>query len=125
MITDIHIEAYIKLVSECSQFNIQTPLYLQVPEKIAPIDLDKSHIQILFSCPLTSEHWICMYYNQKKLHIYDSLNSKFLYTGHKVFLNRLFPNEDGLNIAFENVTIQRNYYDCRIFAIASATALPT
>ena len=119
-LTDTHIDAYIKLVPECSQFNIRTPLYPQVPEKIAPIDLDKPHIQILFSGPSTSGHWSCMYYNQKKLHVYDSLNSKFLYTEHKVFLNRLFPNKDGLHRAFENVIMQRNNYDCGVFAIVFA-----
>ena len=50
-LTDTHIDAYIKLVSECSQFRIQSPLYLQVPERIVPIDLDKPYIQILFSGP--------------------------------------------------------------------------
>ena len=99
-LTDTHIDAYIKLVSECSQFRIQSPLYLQ--ERIVPINLNKTYIRILFSGPSASGHWICMFYNQKKAHIYDSLNSKFLCTEHKVFLNRLFPDKNGLQITFEN-----------------------
>ena len=86
---------------ECSQFRIQSPLYLQVLERIVPIDLDKPYVRIIFSGPLPSGHWICMFYNQKKLHIYDSLNSKFLCTEHKVFLNRLFPDKNGLQITFD------------------------
>ena len=106
---DTHIDAYIKLVSE--SLNLESPLYLQVPERIVPIDLDKPYIQILFSGPSASGHWICMFNNQKRVHIYDSLNSKFLYTEHKVFLNRLFTDKNGLQIIFENVTMQRNYYN--------------
>ena len=85
-LTDTHIDADIKLVPEFSQFRIRSQLYLQIPERILPIDLDKTYIQILFSGPSASGHWICLFYNQKKVHIYDSLNSKFLYTEHKVFL---------------------------------------
>ena len=72
-------------MSECSQFKIQSPLYLQAPERIVPIDLDKPYNQILVSGLLASGHWICMSYNQKKVHIYDSRNSKFLYTEQSIF----------------------------------------
>ena len=33
-LTDKHMDAFIRLVSKCSLFNIQSPLYLQVPENI-------------------------------------------------------------------------------------------
>ena len=118
-LTDKHMDAFIKLVSKCSPFNIQSPLYLQVPENITPIDLNRSYIQLLFSGPSSSGHWICMFYNNKTLHIYDSLNNNDLYAEHKVFLNRLFPNKNGLRIVFEKVTMQNNNYDCGVFTIAS------
>ena len=62
-----------------------------------------------------------MFYKQEKFHIHESLNSKFLYTQHKAFLNRLFLNKDSLQIVFENVKMQRNYYNWGVLAIAFAT----
>ena len=61
-----------------------------------------------------------MYYINKIIHIYDSLNVKCLKEDDKVFINRLFPNNPELKITSETVQSQTNSYNWEIFAIAFA-----
>lgn len=102
---------------------MQHPILLQMPYNIQPVRLDQKYIQILFSGNENFGHWICIFYNENVIHVYDSSNNKGLHDDHKIYLNRLFPNAKNLKIVFEEVQNQGNNYDCGVFAIAFATAL--
>ena len=90
---------------------------------IISIPIDCEYIQLLFLGNSENGHWICMYYSNNIIHIYDSLNVECLKEEDKVFINRLFPNNPELKITFETVQSETNSYDCRIFAIAFAISI--
>ncbi|OXU17575.1 hypothetical protein TSAR_015488, partial [Trichomalopsis sarcophagae] len=118
MLNDIHILEFNQILRSCSSFDMQSPLLVQKPFNINPIPIDSEYFQILFSGNFKKDHWICMYYKDNIIHIYDSLNVGFLHDEHKVYINRLFPNNSNLKIIFEQVQSQTNNYDCGIFSIA-------
>ena len=63
-----------------------------------------------------------MYYENYKLHIYDSLNFNNIHTNHKIFLNCMLPIKTNINLIYETVHHQNNVYDCGVFSIAFATS---
>ena len=87
------------------------------------ICLESKTIQVLFSGGTNYGHWICIYYRNSTIHVFDSLNKLTLDMNHKIFLNRMFPNKNNIRIIFETVSQQINGYDCGVFAIAFATSL--
>ena len=115
MLNDEHILEFNNILKNCSSFNIQSSLLVQKPYNIISIPID---CQLLFLGNSEKSHWICIYYSNNIIHIYDSLNVTCLKEEDKVFINRLFPNNPELKISFET-----NSYDCRIFAIAFAISL--
>jgi len=70
-------------------------------------------------------HWICSYYDTKKISIYDSLNTKILSKCQEEFLKKLFPTYDFIknSVTFFTVQQQLNASDCGVFAIAFAVSL--
>ena len=84
-----HILEFNNILKNCSTFNMQSS-----------------------SGNSEKDHWICMYYSNKIIHIYDSLNVKYLKEEDTVFINRLFPNNPELKITFETVQSETNSYDC-------------
>ena len=122
MLNDEHILEFNNILKNCSSFNIQSPLLDQKPYIIS-VPIDCEYIQLLFLGNSENGHWICMYYSNNIIHIYDSLNVKCVKEEHKVFINRLFPNNPELKITFETVQSETNSYDCRIFAIAFAISI--
>lgn len=123
MLNDIHMSEFNEILKSYSFFNMQSPLLIQKPCNIQPVAIDNEYIQLLFSGNSEKGHWICMYYNNKTIHIYDSLNARCLQNEHKIFINRLFPNNSDLKITFETVQSQNNTYDCGIFAIAFVVSI--
>ena len=123
MLNDEHILEYNNILKNCSSFNIQSSLLVQKPYNIISIPIDCEYIQLLFLSNSEKGHWICIYYSNSIIHIYDSLNVKCLKEEDKVFINGLFPNNSELKITFETVQSETNSYDCRIFAIAFAISI--
>lgn len=60
----------------------------------------------------------------KTIYIYDSLNSKLLYTHHQIYLEKLyrFYFHERQQIRFPTVQLQPNNNDCGVFAIAFAVS---
>ena len=102
---------------------MQPTIFLQQPYNIKPVEHDAEYIQILFTGQNECGHWICMYYCNDIIHIYDSFNQKCLTEDQMIYINRLFPNKNNLKITFETVQQQDNIYDCGIFSIAFVISL--
>ncbi|KAL7295106.1 hypothetical protein TKK_0011574 [Trichogramma kaykai] len=102
---------------------MQSPILLQRLECIAPVNIERSYVQILFIGPSVAGHWIAIYYNRGIIHVYDSANKKYMHDDVKLYINKLFPNKDDLYIIFENVQDQTNNFDCGVFAIANVVGI--
>ncbi|XP_024945840.1 uncharacterized protein LOC112495108 [Cephus cinctus] len=101
---------------------------------INPIPQDRKHIQLLYSSSdLTDRrapggHWVCSYYDKKKLFIYDSLRAptKRLHEHHRLVLEKLYPH---LNLNVKSIVVfplvdqQPNDKDCGVYAIAFAVTI--
>lgn len=123
MLTDNHITEFNNILRSITKFSMQSPLFLQLPHVIKPVPLEEEYIQILFSGNNEYGHWICIYYNEMIIHVYDSNNQFPLQDHHKIFLNRLFPDIKNLRIVYEKVQYQMNSFDCGIYAIAFVIAI--
>ena len=123
ILIDEHILEYNNILKNCSSFYIQSLLLVQKPYNIISIRIDCEYIQLLFLGHSEKGHWICMYYSNNIIHIYDNLNVKCVHEEDKVFINRLFPNNPELKITFETAQSETNSYDCRISAIAFAISI--
>src|SRR6187551_3696143 len=85
----------------------------------------KTHLQLLFS---VGSHWVCCYYDSRKIIIYDSyevtrnLNRISPDSQIIIFLKALFPFYDFQNnpVQFPEVQNQQNGRDCGLFAMAFA-----
>lgn len=110
------------ILANCSDYDLRDTLYLARLEKIEAVPQHKKHIEILYS---TDNHWICSYYNTKKIYIYDSLNRFSLNNDQIIFLQHLYPyfNIDSKSTVFMRVQNQCNGTDCGVFAIAFAVSL--
>jgi len=125
-LTDIHMDNFHRLLASCSDYRPVETWRIQCLHTIEPVLQDKKHIQILHSSSSLSDgHWVCSYYDKKKIFIYDSLNNKTLHKHHEQFLKRLFPtyNFEKNPVKFPTVQQQPNYSDCGVFAIAFAISL--
>jgi hypothetical protein len=123
---DTHMDTFGKLLKNCSSFCPRDTWKIQHPDTIEPITLNEQHIQILHSSTSAYDgHWVCSYYNNKTIYIYDSLNHKQLHAHHELYLKKLCPfltfNKN--TIKFPNVQQQPNQNDCGVFAIAFAVSL--
>lgn len=123
MLIDEHILKFNQIIKHYTNFSMQDTILIQRPWNINPVPLDSEYLQILFSGDTNFGHWICIYYKNGVIHVYDSMMTKFLNNDQKIYLNRLFPNNRNLKIAFENVQRQNNPYDCGVFAIAFAISI--
>ncbi|CAK1598253.1 unnamed protein product [Parnassius mnemosyne] len=119
---DEHIYHFKLMLESCSDYVHRDTLNLVRPERIEPVPKLKKHIQILFS---QNGHWVCSFYDTKKVYVYDSLNSGSLHNDQKNFLQHLFPYLEisSESIIFPKVQFQVNGDDCGIFAIAFAVSL--
>ena len=88
MLNDEHILEFKNILKNFSSFNIQSSLLVQKPYNIISISIDCEYIQLLFLGNSKKDHWICMYYSNNIIHIYDSLNVKCLKDEDKVFIVR-------------------------------------
>lgn len=122
-LNDNHILEFNNILKIYTRFNMQSTINFQRLSNIQSINRNNEYLQILFSGNNSNGHWICLYYNDNIIHIYDSINKKDLDDDHKIVINRLFPNKNNLRITFEQVQNQTNSYDCGIFAIAFAVAI--
>ena len=77
-------------------------------------------------------HWVCSFYKyaERRLYIYDSLNSFKLHRHHKIYLETLYPilnkydgKIDEEFIQFPHVQAQLNNQDCKVFVIAFDVSL--
>ena len=119
MLTDLHMHKFMELVPN---LHMQSTLLLQSLINIEQNPSGRQFVQILFRGPINLGHWICVWYNGDVLHIFDSLNEG-LQDDHKKYISRLFSNSDMLNIVYEIVQIQKQPYNCGLFAIAFATSI--
>lgn len=123
MLNDNHMLEFNRILSSYTNFSMQSSLFLQRPENIIPISLRNESIQILFSGNAKFGHWICIYYNENVIQVFDSMNTSTLSDDHKICINRLFPDNTNLKIVFEKVQQQNNFYNCGLFTIAFAVSL--
>jgi len=125
-LTDMHMEHFDYLVRTYSNYRPVETWRIQCLDTIQSVPEDKKHIQILHSSSALSDgHWVCSYYDTKRIFIYDSLNNKKLHKHHEQFLRRLFPtyNFENNPVRFPTVQYQPNGNDCGVFAIAFAISL--
>lgn len=112
-----------------NRFSPQSSLRWQLPQLIQPHPQGQENIQILFGGISSLDtvhnqigHWKCSYYDGKgTVHIYDSLNSKFLDNINNIYLSKLynFPTK----VEFDNVQQQHDAIICGVYAIAFAVSL--
>jgi len=98
--------------------------------KIPYILPSKKHIQILYSCGKSYSsvhgHWVCSFYCEGKVFIYDSMQFNKLHEFHRPFLSRLHPYidlENSKSVSFPLVEKQPDINDSGIYAIAYAVSL--
>src|SRR6187551_2530850 len=125
-LSDEHISLFHELLKQCSDFEPRPTWYVQNTTRIKPLDdSKKTHLQLLFS---VGSHWVCCYYDSRKIIIYDSyevtrnLNRISPDSQIIIFLKALFPFYDFQNIPvqFPEVQNQQNGRDCGLFAMAFA-----
>lgn len=107
------------LVQNSTRFLPYEPACLQNLDRIKPVPNNLEHVQILHG----DSHWICTYFSENTLHIYDSLNFHSLTSEQVNIIDKLYPQLDKNLILFHQVQQQPNYNDCGVFAIAFATSL--
>lgn len=122
---DDHMDAFGTMLKTAnSNFDMQPVWKVQRPDLIQAVSSNTKHIQILHSCEnmQTNEggHWVCSYYDTKKIYIYDSLNRNKLHRHHQLYLKTLFPFYPIQRIEFRRVQQQPNSSDCGVFSIAFA-----
>ena len=79
MLTDELIFKFNRILkSHTHQFSMQPTIFLQRPYNIKPVQRNFEYIQILFTGSNECGHWICMYYCNDIIHIYDSFNQNCL-----------------------------------------------
>ena len=135
-LTDDHIEYFHKLLEANSNYKPRDTWRVQLPNTIQPVPENQDHIQILHQSDKIGTnaggHWVCSFYKhvERRVYIYDSLNSSKLHSHHKIFLDKLYPffnKHDGAIdeefIEFPRVQTQPNGRDCGVFAIAFAVSL--
>lgn len=111
MLNDEHIEEFMKLIL---QFNMQTPLLRQILSQIHERNVEDQFIQILHNGSYDAGHWICIWYDKKIIHVYDSMNFG-LVDDHLEFINRLFPQMTSINVVIEKVQTQQKQFNCGLF----------
>ena len=119
MLTDDHMYYFQNLIIN---FNMQNTNFKELIYNIERNPPGRLFIQILFSGPNNAGHWICVWYDGRALHVYDSLNGKLNYD-HKKYINRLLPNIENIPTIYEIVQIQSKSFDCGVFAIVFATCI--
>jgi len=133
-LNDDHIDTFEELLAINSSFGIPAETWrIYFPDEIRSIPQCKKHIQLLYSSDdLTDRnspngHWVCSYYDTKKLFIYDSLGGKNLHEHHRIYLQQLYPNlldlEKKKKVVFPQVDLQPNNNDCGVYAIAFAVSI--
>ena len=84
---------------------------------IKPVPIKEEVLQIIDE----GDHWVCCYYKEGSILIYDSLNKKELSANLTLILGKLFPSLDLQKaVSFPNVQKQTNEVDSGLFAIANA-----
>lgn len=124
MLNDNHMYKFEELLRIQSNFvfNMQSTLFVQIPQLIVPIREGQRHIQILFSGLANAGHWICTYYDGVRLNVFDSLNARRLTDDQKSYLSRLFPFHP--QVVFVDVDQQPpGSVECGVYAIAFATSI--
>lgn len=123
---DLEIEAFLKVLGDLENvFNLNrpiSPLYVQKPKEIVPLDVNKCAAQILFSGYYRIknkeiDHYTSFYFDTKTIHFYDSLNRGVLSSGENIVLNALFPKFTP-EIQFHHVEYQQNF-DSGVYAAAN------
>lgn len=136
---DDHIDYFAYLLSNQFGYHCVESWKVQLPNLLIPLDPSKEHIQILHSRDseythiendnFASDHWVCSFYNTKKIYIFDSARTvtadNELHEKHKIVLRRLYPNFvfNSNTVEFPPVQKQKGCNDCGIYAIAFAVSL--
>lgn len=120
---DSHIMFFCSVLSKISKNEHVPCSYIEDTSKVRPIkNKEVDHILILHD---GSSHWICCYYDTKRVTVYDSLNHEKLNSVQYKFLQRLYPHiiVDSTSVKFAKVHKQPNFIDCGVFAIAYAISI--
>lgn len=122
-VTNLDMDAFGKLLKHYTPYgplNSAERLLKVRNFKIKPIDYNRDNVQCVFD----RGHWICCYFDSKnrKLHIYDSLNKRFLSLTHR---NSLMAIYDGHvdDIVHHIVDGNENIAESGIYAMAYATSI--
>ncbi|OXU18701.1 hypothetical protein TSAR_001765 [Trichomalopsis sarcophagae] len=122
-LNDNHIFEFNNILKSYTSFNMQCTVTMQRLSNIRQADLNRQFIQTLFSGSSNNGHWICIFYDNKVIHVYYSINKRNLDGDNLITINRMFPNKEHLRITFETVQYQTNSNDCGLFAISFAVAI--
>lgn len=99
MLNDLHIDEFAKMIPS---MRMQPTIFLQMLNNVENRSSNEEFVQILFSGRSDEGHWICMWYDTRILHVYDSIGAG-LHDDHLRYLNRIFPQKDYLEVVNEKV----------------------
>src|SRR5277367_426181 len=92
---DDHMNKFGQILSSKTDFRPRDVLLIQLLDAIEPVSPTSPHIQLLSgTIKQVGEitHWICTFYDGAVIHVYDSLNNRYLSPVQHEFLRRLFPH---------------------------------
>ncbi|XP_076545845.1 uncharacterized protein LOC117609781 [Osmia lignaria lignaria] len=122
-LNDELLDRFLRVVRETAPFETQSVLYLQFTKFIKPCCSDKSVQIIGGNC---SDHWRSIYFDGRKLHVYDSLPGSAydkLVEEEKKYIALRFPHIRKNDILFERVQAQPDCYSCGVYAAAYITTI--
>jgi len=99
-LNDIHMSEFSKLVPS---LKIQDTIFLDTLFYIKSNLENEQFVQILFSGPRNSGHWICVWYDDILLRVYDSLNLNNLNDDQKKYIYCLLSNLNDITVCYEKV----------------------
>ena len=115
----VHIDAFNFLLTKKTRYKFQKTSLWKNPEFIIAADKNLDYIQII-SLP---ELYICCYYDTKNIFAYDSLNSGKLTKEMKIYLQKLFPDQNLSSVKFPAMKQQSNFIDSAVYAVAYVVSL--
>ena len=121
---DEGIQAFIQILQECApDFEIHEIQHFHYRKLLRPPRKEK-HLQIIGG--VTSNHWMCLYYNGELLYIFDSLTEGVIENygeQEKRYIQKRYPSIDFNTIKIVPVTRQPDSFSCGIYAAAFATEI--
>lgn len=122
--SDNTINHFITLVRASTTFDMNDVLFFYFAELYEECR-NKDDVQILYGGEIGENkigHFICIFYREEIVHVYDSLNKRSLHERQIQIINNRYPNRKDI-IFVEPKTTQIDYTSCGPLTIAYATIL--